>query len=70
MVEWHVTPDYLTTHWTEELLRLMVEKLVARKSVKPPPVTGQASKSKDRMVSDEELFGMLGSKFHRVKHGS
>jgi len=31
MAEWHITPDYIMNNWTEELLDLMIEKLVERK---------------------------------------
>ena len=31
MVEWHITPDYIVNNWTDELLDLMVGKLVERK---------------------------------------
>ena len=36
MTEWHVTPDYIVTHWTDELLDLMVEKLTERKRPRTP----------------------------------
>lgn len=43
MSEWHVTPDYVINHWTDELLNLMVEKLAERKAREQPDVssTGQ-----------------------------
>jgi len=31
MAEWHITPDFIINNWTDELLDLMVEKLVERK---------------------------------------
>jgi len=31
MTEWHVTPDYIVNNWTDELLDLMIDKLVERK---------------------------------------
>ena len=30
MVEWHITPDYIVNNWTDELLDLMIEKMVER----------------------------------------
>jgi len=36
MSEWHLSPDYIVTHWTDELFDLMVEKLTERKNLKPP----------------------------------
>ena len=37
MTEWHITPDYIVNNWTDELLDLMVEKLVERKKRETPP---------------------------------
>jgi len=34
MSEWHLSPDYIVTHWTDELFDLMVEKLTERKKGK------------------------------------
>ena len=31
MTEWHQPPDYIVNNWTDELLDLMVEKLIERK---------------------------------------
>jgi len=70
MVEWPgVTPDYIGSHWTEELLRLMVDSLTARKNQgkTPPTATGAGE---DRVVSDSELFRTLGNKVKVVKHGA
>ena len=63
MSEWHVTPDYIVTHWTEELLELMISKLTERKqreveAVKSPKVPV----SNDQVVSDTALFAQLGGK--------
>lgn len=38
MSEWHVTPDYIVSHWTDELLDLMVRKLTERKMREASPV--------------------------------
>jgi len=58
--EWHITPEYIINNWTEELLNLMLEKLVERKKQKPRP---------DKTVSAETLAahsrGMI-----EVKHGN
>lgn len=42
MAEWHTTPDYIVNNWTDELLNLMIEKLVERKEreTKKPPDPG------------------------------
>ncbi len=33
MVEWHLTPEYIFTNWTDEKLDLMIEKLIERKQI-------------------------------------
>ena len=77
MAEWHVTPDYIAEHWTEELLRLMVDKLVERKKREASPPSGgfqspsQAPrKERDKMIPDSELFAKLGDCMKVVKYGS
>jgi len=49
MSEWHVTPDYIVNNWTDELLDLMLEKLVERKKRELDAVKGR------NMVSAETL---------------
>jgi len=60
MTEWHLSPDYIVTHWTDELFNLMVEKLTERKKGKPKP---------DNTISAEMLaaysHGMI-----EVKHSN
>ncbi len=51
MSEWHVTPDYIVNNWTDELLNLMVEKLVERKKQEQPESTPRSRGT----VSAEEL---------------
>jgi len=48
--EWHITPDYIVNNWTEELLNLMLEKLVDRKKKEI-----NAIKGRDNAVSVETL---------------
>lgn len=36
MAEWHITPDYIVNNWTDELLNLMVDKMVERKKREQP----------------------------------
>ncbi|MDD5081782.1 MAG: hypothetical protein PHU08_00270 [Dehalococcoidales bacterium] len=65
MAEWHVTPDYIVTHWTEELLELMISKLTERKTREVEAVKGPKSVnpvSNDQIVSDKALFNELGVK--------
>ena len=66
MVEWHVTPDYIVSNWTEELLHLMVEKLNERKKGERDAIT-EARPDTSSKVSDTELFNRMGVK---VKHGN
>lgn len=59
MSEWHVTPDYIMSHWTEELLILMSDKLIKRKE-------RQFGISKNT-ISEEQFFKQAGIKV--VKRG-
>ncbi len=58
MSEWHLSPDYIVTHWTDELFNLMVEKLTERKKLKP----------KDNTVPVETLAAHAHGLIE-VKHG-
>ena len=72
MVEWHQPPDHIVNNWTDELLNLMIEKLVERKRRESEAVRGtssaSATQSGDRVVSDTALFAQLGNKLKVVKH--
>jgi len=59
-VEWHLTPEYVLNNWTDELLDLMIQKMVERKEREMKQFN-----EKDKTVSDEQLFGMLGNKIKR-----
>ena len=52
MTEWHVTPDYIVTHWTDELLDLMIKKRKERydREQVREVTSGQ------RLVPEEVLF--------------
>ena len=52
MVEWHLPPDYIVNNWTDELLDLMVQKLVERKEREAHP---SSSSGDDAKVSVETL---------------
>jgi len=60
MTEWHLPPDYIVDHWTNELLELMITKMVERRRA----LTGRkpVTKPGDRRVSEDVLF-MNASKF-------
>lgn len=62
MVEWHVTPDYIVSNWTDELFNLMVEKLIERK--KRERLGSSTPLRNQGMVSDKELFARAG---HLIK---
>ena len=66
MSEWHVTPDYILDHWTDELFNLMVEKLAERKEREANAIKGRSSSPK---VSDEFLFKQA-SNMIEVKRGN
>jgi len=57
--EWHITPDYIENHWTDELLNLMIEKLEERKEKEHMALSGHGDGDN---VSDTELFKQLGNK--------
>lgn len=58
MAEWHVTPDYIVKHWTDELLYLMTEKLMERKERKP-------TASEKPRVSEEMFFAQASGMIKR-----
>ena len=60
MTEWHVPPDYIMSHWTEELLVLMIDKLVERKKRETEVIQGRSYSG--RVVSDEQFFREAGIK--------
>ena len=62
MVEWGTTPDYIVNNWTDELLELMVSKLVERKQRETEIMHPEKQESK---VSDEMLFNQLGKNMKR-----
>lgn len=68
MAEWHVTPDYIVNNWTDELLELMLDKLLNRIGkeryvVKPELTDG-------RFVPDHILFNQLKGAIKVVKNGN
>ena len=60
--EWHLAPDYIVSHWSTEMMSLMLDKLVERKQA------AMACYSSP-VVSDEQLFSQAGIKVTKVKHG-
>ena len=54
MTEWHLPPDYIVTHWTQELLELMIEKLTERKRKVAESLSKPGLKNNEG--SDQMLF--------------
>jgi hypothetical protein len=62
LAEWHLPPDYILNNWTDEMLTLMIEKLVERKQREAAAIEGR---SPGNLVSDDQFFKEVGI---RVKH--
>lgn len=57
LTEWHLSPDYILDNWTDELLDLMVKKLVERKRRERQTMRPiSSSSSSDNKVPDSMLF--------------
>ena len=54
MKDWHVTPDYIVTHWNDELLDLMIKKRKERYDREAGK--GREVTSGQRLVPEEVLF--------------
>ena len=66
MAEWHQSPDYIVDNWTDELLDLMVKKLVERKQQKPKPASLTVG-PEDSQVSEESIFARAKNLIKWVK---
>ncbi len=68
MTEWHLPPDYIVNNWTDELLDLMLGKLVERKArevqARQPASLGDPGGHK---VPDSVLFARAGNLIKVVK---
>lgn len=60
MAEWHLPPDYIVDNWTDELLELMIEKMVERK---------YGTDSPPKLNSEGELFAKAKNLVKVVKRG-
>ena len=57
MAEWHLSPDYIVSNWTDELLNLMTEKLIERKNRETRALRpASQGSSEGAKVSDSMLF--------------
>lgn len=63
LAEWHLAPDYILNNWTDEMLTLMVEKMVERKQREAAAIEGR---SPENVVSDDQFFREAGIKV--IKH--
>ena len=54
-------------HWTEELLELMIEKLIDRKKIQDGAAYDSSNRSESAQISDTALFAQLGNKIEVVK---
>jgi len=66
MAEWHQPPDYIVTHWTEELLNLMIEKLAERRAREVEALNGRHDENET--VSEAEFLRRAGGMV-QVKKG-
>lgn len=69
MSEWHITPDYIVNNWTDELLDLMMAKLIERKRRERKAIEGRSS-GKSQSVSVEALAAVSRGQIKVVKHGN
>ena len=58
LAEWHLPPDYIVTHWTDELFGLMAEALISRKQREMRAMDSKSTAPIQKKVSVTELAGM------------
>lgn len=68
MSEWHIAPDYIVNHWTDELLDLMIEKLAERKEREAQAVQSHGDPGGHK-VSASELFADAGPGLIKIIKG-
>jgi len=57
LVEWHVTPEYINEHWTEEILQLLFVSRRKRFNAQPKP---EYTGSVHHRMSNEQFFSKNG----------
>jgi len=67
MAEWHLPPDHIVGNWTDELLNLMIEKMVERKQRESDAISGK--KTEEVSVSPEALGKISRGMIKVVKRG-
>lgn len=75
MSEYKLDPVYISNNWTDEMLTLIIIAHNKRVEKINQTMSGEGSVKpfhSDKVVSDDELFGMLGSKLstRRVNNGN
>lgn len=60
--EWHLTPEYVNTHWTDEILASMVQARRDRLRGSEHPPVEQEQPTPSKMLSDAELFKRMNIK--------
>ena len=60
MAEWGVTPDYIENNWTDELLQLMLDKLIERRT--------RSNTKTSVKVSDKVLFSKASNMIKYVEN--
>ena len=58
LAEWHLPPDYIVTHWTDELFGLMADALISRKQREMKATEGKSTTPTQKKVSVTELANM------------
>lgn len=66
MAEWHTTPDYIVSNWTDELFSLMLEKFIERRKREDEALQASSRGSQAVHVSDSELFARAGIKVEKL----
>jgi len=57
MAEWHQPPDYIVSHWTDELFGLMADSLISRKQ-REMKAMGSKQPAQQKKASVTDLANM------------
>ena len=73
MCEWHVPPDYIVANWTDEIMALMLDKLVERRRREAEAIErirhGENTEQPtgDGLVSETEFLQAMGDKIKVIR---